>query len=1062
MVNLTNTGAASNVTVQYQAAVVAGTADAMKVTLNNSNAQNITIGNTANAAAGIETINLVANGANSTVNALNTNLTTLNFSGDKNVTITTVLNNTVRTINADGATGGLTVSTNTANALTFTGGAGDDQVTFAAGTLTALDRVTGGTGNDRLVANQADLMAASARVSGVEYIRVQDTLTGTQGADTPATNLDASDYADATRFELAAGYNTARIDNLNATQQRVDILNNQTGAGGFNTGTLQIDDGATSAVADQFTIALGQTTANNQVNATVGFVSGEIETVNLISNGTTVAGGNTINLTAGGMGNVNTLNITGSEDLTVTSAGSVVTSIAAGAATGDLDLDGVTLSATAGATITTGSGDDQVTGGVKADTINVGAGDDVVTASQGADSITLGDGIDTVVYANLNESNSAATDTITDFVSGTDVLDISGLGATAYAGTKATFALAQGALAAGGVVSSVFQADTSTLWVDMDGNGTLDANDFRVVMNGVSTLAAASVATGGGNAFTVTAGVANPGNAFNNTFTATDTDLQTALTTVDGLAGIDTLNITTDAAGAYSLAGVLTSIERVNLQAGQTVGAVTIHNEDNVVVNAAAASIVVLGTGDNQSFNGSAGGDDVTLSAANQNVSAAGGADTVRSTVANLVNSNLDLGGGVGDTLAVTDAGTVDLRGGAGQTTVSGLEAVTLTGASTLRASINALNVTVGAGNTTITNNGTTQTVVATALGAANTLTLNGTAASTVTNLTGAGDAVTVAAGAGATSISVDVADASAHTITNNSSNTVTITETGIAGVGANAVTVTGSGNFNITTTGGVANGINVVTNAGTAGTVAVDLNGAGSITGLGTGTLTVDALGVGAGAAVTLANAGTQNATIQLDEGNLALGGSYTGNLIVTSTAGAAATAQTIVTGAGTDSITFTALGAASGATSSIVRTGTGADQITIGTNAVAVVIDGDTAGHVSNAAVGVDVITGFRAGVDTIDANEGGAFGGALVAGASTNAVTTAGLAAEIGTIIVGLGGAFNANDAALISFTNYNGGAATFLFADDDGDDAFTATDTLVQLVGTVGVITAGDIA
>jgi len=82
--------------------------------------------------------------------------------------------------------------------------------------------------------------------------------------------------------------------------------------------------------------------------------------------------------------------------------------------------------------------------------------------------------------------------------------------------------------------------------------------------------------------------------------------------------------------------------------------------------------------------------------------------------------------------------------------------------------------------------------------------------------------------------------------------------------------------------------------------------------------------------------------------------------------------------------------------------------------------------------------------------------------VAGASTNAVTTAGLAAEIGTIIAGLGAAFSSNDAALISFTNYNGGAATFLFVDDDGDDAFTATDTLVQLVGTVGVITAGDIA
>lgn len=679
VVNLTNTGGVSNVTVQYQAAAVAGTADAMKVTLNNSNAQTINIGNTNNAVAGVETINLVATGANSTVNQLNTNLTTLNFTGDKNVEITAALNNTVRTINATDATGGLTVSTNTANALTFTGGKGDDQVTFAAGTLTALDSVTGGDGNDRLVANQADLIASAAKVSQVEYIRVQDTLVNNV-ADA-ANVLDAGDFAGATRIELALGYNTARIDNLNASQQRVDILNNAVGG---NVGVLTIDDGATSSVADQFTIALGQTKANNMVNATVGFVSGEIETVNLISNGTTVAGGNTININAG-TGNLHTLNISGTEDLTVTTAGSVVTTIAAGDATGDLNLNGVALSAAASATITTGSGDDQVTGGVKADTINVGAGDDVVIGSAGADTITLGDGIDTVVYTSLAQSSSAATDTITDFASGTDLIDISGLGATAYAGTKASFDLAQGALTGGGVVSAVYDAAGQRLWVDLDGNGTLDGNDFRVVMNGVSTLATASVTTGGGNAFTVTAGVANPGNAFNNTFTALAADL-TGTTRIDGVSGTDTLVISDDANTVdLSVGPIVSNIDRVTLAAGST-GAFTAHNEADVIVTASAAATVVLGTGDNQTFNGSGAADTVTLGAANQNVSAGAGNDTIIATAATLLLSNIDGGAGT-DTLQVASGGDISATTGA-WTGVERLQLDTGAGSKTLTLSV--------------------------------------------------------------------------------------------------------------------------------------------------------------------------------------------------------------------------------------------------------------------------------------------------------------------------------------------------------------------------------------
>jgi len=102
---------------------------------------------------------------------------------------------------------------------------------------------------------------------------------------TGAELMDKLTASGTLRADVYASLPRAAADQARTVMDQFDKL-----AVAINTGTLQIDDGATSAVADQFTIALGQTTANNQVNATVGFVSGEIETVNLISNGTTVAG----------------------------------------------------------------------------------------------------------------------------------------------------------------------------------------------------------------------------------------------------------------------------------------------------------------------------------------------------------------------------------------------------------------------------------------------------------------------------------------------------------------------------------------------------------------------------------------------------------------------------------------------------------------------------------------------------------------------------------------------------------------------------------------------------
>jgi len=72
--------------------------------------------------------------------------------------------------------------------------------------------------------------------------------------------------------------------------------------------------------------------------------------------------------------------------------------------------------------ITTGVGADSINGGTGADTISAGGGLDTTLGGTGIDSMTGGDGIDRFQFsaADTDVDITAATDIITDFVSGTD------------------------------------------------------------------------------------------------------------------------------------------------------------------------------------------------------------------------------------------------------------------------------------------------------------------------------------------------------------------------------------------------------------------------------------------------------------------------------------------------------------------------------------------------------------------------------------------------------------------------------------------------------------------
>jgi Ca2+-binding RTX toxin-like protein len=87
-----------------------------------------------------------------------------------------------------------------------------------------------------------------------------------------------------------------------------------------------------------------------------------------------------------------------------------------------------------------GSGSDTLDGGTGNDNLNGGVGNDVLIGDAGADTMTGGAGSDTFLYGAITESGTTAAtrDTITDFVVGTDTINVSAIDAdTNVAGNQA-------------------------------------------------------------------------------------------------------------------------------------------------------------------------------------------------------------------------------------------------------------------------------------------------------------------------------------------------------------------------------------------------------------------------------------------------------------------------------------------------------------------------------------------------------------------------------------------------------------------------------------------------
>lgn len=691
---------------QYDIDAVSGNADVQNLKLsNNLNTDGTAIGAitfTDGAADGVETVNITSTeGASTITNLVSPTLATVNVEGDADLTVTGLIANAT-TINAgqEGKefTGNLSVVVDSGNRdVVVTGGKGNDRADFSAGWDQG-DSFDGGEGRDTIGMTYA-IATNNAAVNAGTFSEVE-ILDITDAANANGTvNMANFDGVDTVIFNrgINAG-TTATVSNA------PDNLTIRVDVDAQNSGSL-VTTLATNGTSDVQNFIFNNVGNNaNNIDTLAALSAANAETLNITVNddaATLDTGTLTItNLTAtqaqtlkiDGNANLNIANTVDSD--AVPAVTSAITTIDASEAIGGITIRGTDL-ATSGATVILGQGNDTF----------------IAANMNGADVIDLTKGgNDRIVYSQVAQSDRDM-DVIKGFQSGSDVIDVhqvmgaldtngngiidaaEAVSSTNWAGNRATFALAQGALTTTDATPDiVFQQDEQILWVDVNVDGTLDNNDFRVKLEGVTSLTEADLGfPAGGITFTAQAAGFNTTTGFdgvNNVAPVTNQNDtinvqigQQVGSTINGLGGTDTLNLSGTAAANENMSLTNTGNPAVDLA---LLANIEIINMDNALEG------IILGAGDfntvtqingvagvNQTVNFQGGGINFTGTTFNnieilnennnivsivtfnqqhfnslQQINLGGGADTVqlRTGTYDLSNVQLNFGGG-GDTL---------------------------------------------------------------------------------------------------------------------------------------------------------------------------------------------------------------------------------------------------------------------------------------------------------------------------------------------------------------------------------------------------------------------------
>ena len=1047
----------------FTTAAVAGSADTASVALNAVTAGTLTL------TSGFETLSLTSSGSANTLTGLSTGtatIATVKVGGDQALNIgtvatavtlpTTVTNFDASANTASGAgvvatfgasttatsiTGGAGndtfVITNISGTVNAAGGAGNDTFIDGRSSLRTTDTITGGDGTaDVLVATaeaaQAYATPSTRTITGIERLQLQTP--GTTGVTLTTANVDtgiATVTMGAGTATVASGIGAAAA--FAATSGAYGITGPAgtlaVNLGGTLGGALTLTDTGT-AITDSATVTVSQSTATANVLAGQNIVNAGYETLT-ISSGTTAnsttqtlgtvattvdtGGASVVNFT--GVNNlsvgaitavtVSASGMTGAATFTQTAAAGATTTSITGTSNNDVIRGGSaasTLTGNAGNdSIVAGAGNDSLSGGDGADTMEAGAGKDTLTGGSGADYFQFG----TANTSTVVQSSSAAADTITDFLSGTDKIQITGQTVSAFLGNYTSL---QAALAAAGgrTNQAVFISGENNLYVIANGNGSsnpavLAATDTVITLSGVTSLVAADLllgAQGTGSSITVTTAAANLSNTSSTGATAATTTADDAVsstvtlaagaTTIDGGFGNDTLSIT-GAGGALNLATVA-NVEVLDLSAATS--AVTVTNAstaftryslsafgDTVTTSATASSVTggalndsIAGGAGNDTLIGGDGNDSLVSGGGNDSLSAGAGEDSIRIASPASTNTSTVSGGAGADVLSITGSADADITGLVISTTetlninaenaaraytmtpaqlaafTSGTTVTTITTPSNITFTLDATTTAKATGTITVDADVQKYTV---ATGAVAGVTINGIADSTV--------AFSVTGGDGADTINFGTHGAANQSIAGGAgADTITLLGSSVdgndaidGGSGTDQLVLAGTAAVSTGNLGSGFTNLETITTQQTTNAVSIVFNNAANVTSTG---MTVNGTSLTTGAlTVTGLSTDTDPFTVNGGGGDDSITGGA-GNDSLTSGSGS----DTVTGGAGADTIS-------TGANNDSVDGGIGNDTIDTGTGSDVIAFAASTYG-VSDAAAAV--VTATTWSVDTVSA--------------------------------------------------------------------------------------------
>ena len=729
-----------NATANFTAAATAGTTakgnpDSVSVELAGV-ARTAATDVTVTIGAGFEIMNLAAVTAASRVDQITFGGTTLNVTGDANLTVDTDLDASITKIDASAFTGNLSIDTSNNAApdaavggvditdITISGGAGKDNIDVSQNAADNEISVDAGDGDDTVVVGAAPAAAtttnAGDQISGGDGVDILASTSAVFNAFTKAASVGVSNFETVALADALA--HTLTIANIQASGISTVSIAGGTGglvmpAGAMTvatssslTGALALTDTG-SGITDSVTLANTATAADDMGDGNNLTVTG-YETLNIVTTAVsdTSQDFGTITLTGDddedGDPVATTVNFLGADRATVgaITATTIDASGMTAAATGttlNMTAAAVSVSSITGSpgadtlrgdsktTIKGGAGNDSIFGGTGNDTLWGEAGKDTITAGTGSDTIDGGADNDTIVLA----GNLDAADKV-EGGDGTDTLSVTNASITALQGLSISDA---------NKFNSNFNS-VETLYVSDALDSTGDDFDLGY-LQGISTVMlttvnGAQVIDGFDNGSTLMLTVTPSANItakVNSATTGAADSLNVALVgNADDdydalvLANIETMNINVTQSTASAVSQTATiglSISQTSVLAGGSGAAQTVNflGTEDIVVDTAIAAGTISAAGMSARLSTTPGLVMSTIATATtampgQTVTGSTGADTLYgSTGAD------SLTGGAGNDILVGGKGADTIDGTSGSDTVSteGMVAANIEGAGT-------------------------------------------------------------------------------------------------------------------------------------------------------------------------------------------------------------------------------------------------------------------------------------------------------------------------------------------------------------------------------------------